>query len=131
MQVAIAVYGSALVAFALAPTYGVAVVALLVAGAGYLAIASTLNTTIQLQVDESKRGKVLAVYLMALTLAMPVGALVQGWLAGVIGPRVTVAVAGALFVATGVVLSLATSLYPAMDQERRADGELTVEPRPA
>ena len=27
------------------------------AGAGYLAIASSLNTTIQLQVEETKRGK--------------------------------------------------------------------------
>src|SRR5690606_23132859 len=57
---AVLAYGAALVAFGLAPTYGVGLLALLVNGAGYLAIASTLNTTIQLQVDEAMRGRVLA-----------------------------------------------------------------------
>ncbi len=67
------VYGAALVLFALAPWYGLAIVGLLLCGGAYLAIASTLNTTLQLQVDEVMRGKVIAAYIMFLTLAMPLG----------------------------------------------------------
>jgi MFS family permease len=116
-------YGGALVAFALSPWYLTAVVALMVAGGSYLAIASTLNTTIQLQVDETMRGKVLAAYLMGLTLTMPLGALVQGALAEVVGARVTVAVAGALFLALVTWLRLVTGYVSAMDEQRMAPPE--------
>ena len=54
------VYGSALVLFAVAPWYGLAIVGLLLCGGAYLAIASTLNTTIQLQVDEGSLKQILA-----------------------------------------------------------------------
>jgi MFS family permease len=91
------VYGCALMGFALAPNYWFGAAALMAAGGGYLAIASTLNTTIQLQVAENMRGKVLAVYVMGLTGSAPIGALVQGWAADVIGPRLTVVIAGVVF----------------------------------
>lgn len=105
LAIAVVAFGGSVLVFALAPTYAVALGALLVTGAGYLAIASTLNTTIQVQVDDAMRGKVLSVYLMVLTLAMPIGALVQGWLTDHLGPRVTVAGAAVgflLFVGVGV-----------------------------
>lgn len=92
---ALVVYGASLTTFALAPGYGVALVALVVAGGGYLAVTSTLNTTLQLQVDEAMRGKVLSLYVMGLTVSYPLGALIQGLMADLVGPRPTVAVAGA------------------------------------
>jgi MFS family permease len=104
---ALVVYGASLMAFALSPTYWWGVLALLVAGAGYLAVASTLNTTLQLLVDEHMRGKVIALYLMGLTGTVPLGNLIQGWLTEVIGPRITVTLSGAAFLA--VVAWLATS----------------------
>lgn len=101
---ALFVYGGALMAFALAPGFWAGAAALMVAGGGYLAIASTLNTTIQLQVDERMRGKVLALYVMGLTGTAPIGSLIQGWAADVIGPRPTVVVAGASFLVIAVLL---------------------------
>ncbi|MET0805092.1 MAG: MFS transporter [Acidimicrobiales bacterium] len=84
--------------FALAPNAYVGFVGLLGVGAGYLTIASSLNTTIQLQVDEQMRGKVLAFYVLSITLCAPLGSLLQGALAEVIGPRATVAAGGVCFV---------------------------------
>jgi predicted MFS family arabinose efflux permease len=115
-------YGAGIVAFALAPWYGMAVAALLVCGGAYLAIASTLNTTIQLQVDEVMRGKVLAAYIMFLTVAIPTGALIQGALAEWIGARATVAGAGVLFLIAIVWLRMGTSYIASMDDDR---GDLT------
>ncbi len=115
LRVSVVAYGASLVVFGLAPTYGVALGCLLVSGAGWLAIASTLNTTIQLQVEEAMRGKVLALYLMLLTASMPIGALLQGWLADVVGARVTVAGAGLLFLVVWAGLALGTDLLPHMD----------------
>ncbi len=101
---AVAGYGGSLVLFGVSPVYAVGFVALLGAGAGYLAIASSLNTTIQLQVDEGLRGKVLAFYVMGITVSAPIGSLVQGGLAELIGPRLTVVLAGGAFLAVGLAL---------------------------
>jgi MFS family permease len=103
-------YGGSLILFALAPVAAVGFVALLGAGAGYLAIASSLNTTIQLQVDERKRGKVLSFYVLAITLSAPLGSLLQGFSSEAIGPRVTVATAGVAFLVVLMVIRARGSL---------------------
>ena len=113
---AMVLYGLALAAFAVSPAYAVAFVALLVAGAGYLPIASTLNTTVQLQVSEAHRGKVLALYITLLTATMPVGVILQGAAADAVGPRLTVAVAGLAFVAVAAWLWTA-DLLPHLDDD--------------
>ena len=97
VAISMLVYGIAVVAFGLAPVYPLGVAMLLITGAGYLAIASTLNTTVQLQVDEIMRGKVIALYVMCLTIALPLGGLAQGLLAQFIGPQAAVALFGAGF----------------------------------
>ncbi|MCD9623469.1 MFS transporter [Rhabdothermincola salaria] len=124
-------YGAALVAVGAAPVYAVGAAALLVSGAGYLGISSTLNTTIQMQVTELMRGRVLALYVMSLTLAMPIGSLVQGALIDVIGPQWTVAGAGVLFLGVFFVLRFATDLFVHMDDvpdhDRVHEGELQLD----
>jgi predicted MFS family arabinose efflux permease len=124
-------YGSALLVFALAPVYSIAVVGLLGAGAGYLAIASTLNTTIQLQVDERVRGKVLSLYVMALTVSVPIGSLLQGWAAEAIGPRITVAVSGGAFLLVAFALRAKGSLLRMDDESAPRWNPPDVVPDPA
>lgn len=100
---AMVVYGAAVVATGLSPGYGPAVAALLVFGAAYLAIASTINTTIQMVVAEELRGVVIAIYLMCLTGALPLGLFVWGAVSDAVGIRPTTVGAGVLLVvATGV-----------------------------
>jgi MFS family permease len=96
LVLAVGGYGLALIAVGLAPVALLGALALLAAGAGYLGISSTLNTTVQLQVTEGMRGKVLALYVMTLTLAMPIGSLLQGWLVDIVGVQATVAGAGVI-----------------------------------
>jgi MFS family permease len=107
---AILLCGTSMAVFALAPNAYVGFVGLLGVGAGYLTIASSLNTTIQLQVDEQMRGKVLAFYVLSITLCAPLGSLLQGALAEVIGPRATVAAGGVCFVLVLVLLRARGSL---------------------
>lgn len=96
------VYGLALLGFALSPYYWLGVVALAVVGAAHIATASTLNTVIQLQVEEALRAKVLALYLMTLLAGLPLGAQLQGALADLIGPRWAVGGAGVLLAVTAL-----------------------------
>jgi len=109
-------YALALAAFGASPGYWYAVVCLLIAGAAYLAITSTVNTTVQLQVDEVMRGKVMALYLMTFTAAIPIGALVQGWAAQAVGPRQTT-IAGGLVLAAIVTAMRVTGRMAPMDDE--------------
>lgn len=107
---AMALNGISLVLFALSPNALVGFFFLMGSGAGYLTIASSLNTTIQLQVEETKRGKVLSFYLLGVTLVAPIGALVQGFLVNAIGPRAAFTIAGAAFLGLLAVLRAKGSL---------------------
>ena len=98
------VYGVMLVVFALAPSYPISVLALAVIGACFLAVVASINTSGQMIVADSFRGRVLALRMMVFTVAAPTGGLVQGWFADVIGPRPTVVAAGLIMVTAAVLL---------------------------
>jgi len=91
-------YGLAVAAVGLSPAYGPTVALLMVFGGSYLGIATTINTTIQLVVHDHLRGKVIALYLMCLTGALPLGLLAWGVAADAVGLRATTVAAGCLLV---------------------------------
>ena len=115
--VAIGVYGLALVGMGLTPVYGGGLVAMFVIGAGYLVVVSALNTALQESVEPRFRGRVVALYFMAFTGGYPLGALLQGWLADLVGVRPVVAGAGLVLAGFAALLvvrpALARSLDPA------------------
>ncbi len=84
--------------YALSPTLVFAIPAFVAVGAAYICVLSGLNTVVQLRAPTAARGRILSIYMMALGLIYPVGAVLQGWLANVHGIRaVTVAGAVVLF----------------------------------
>jgi len=98
-----------LCAYAVAPTLALAVPAFAAVGAGYIIVLSGLNTVVQLRAPVASRGRILSIYMMALGLVYPLGAVLQGWLANTHGVR-AVTVAGAL--ALLAVAALAAVLRP-------------------
>jgi hypothetical protein len=118
---AMAAYGAAMLVFGASGSYAVGLVALLVAGGAYLGLASALNTTIQLQVDEGMRGKVLAVYVMLLTASLPAGLLLQAAVVGLAGPQLTVVAFGVAFVAVLAWLVLRASYLAHLDDDVQAE----------
>lgn len=119
-------YGAALAGLAVAPDYWIGVVCMALAGMGYLAVVASLQTTVQVLVAESLRGRVLAVYVMTFTAAYPIGALVQGRIADAFGPRPTIGGAAAILVALGVVLVARPSAARHMDEHTHR-GERTLD----
>ena len=97
-------FGVALIAFAISPSYVLSVALLVVLGACFMAVIATSNTANQIIVADSFRGRILAIRLMAFTVAAPIGGLLQGALVDSIGARPTVAMAGALLVVTFIWL---------------------------
>ena len=124
LSAAMLFYGTSVAAMGFAPTFAAAIVVLVCFGGAYLSIASTINTTIQLVVREDLRGVVIAIYLMCLTGALPVGIFVWGAAADRVGIRPTTVAAGALLVAVTVVFVLTGrfSMMAAADTARDAAG---------
>jgi MFS family permease len=121
------VYGGAIIAFGATPSYAVGLISLAVIGGAFLVVISATNTSVQIIVADHMRGRVMAVRIMAFTGAYPVGALIQGAIAEVVGPRVTVAGAGALLLVAGLWLgskpALLHRLDDAHDESLGADGD--------
>jgi MFS family permease len=90
--VSITLFGLANLAFAVAPGALLAALAIAVAGAAWVITFATLNTAVQLGVPTWVRGRVLSIYMMAFTGAMPLGSLISGALGGGIGATNAVAV---------------------------------------
>ncbi|MEI8002588.1 MAG: MFS transporter [Actinomycetes bacterium] len=86
-----------IVVLGLAPGYGLGVVAMYLMGASYLLIATSVNTGVQAKVDDEFRGRVMSIYLSSLLLGVPLGALIQGKLAAVVGLREVVVGSGLLW----------------------------------
>ncbi len=101
-------FGLALIAFGFAPHYVVAVALLVVLGGCFMAVIATSNTANQIIVADPFRGRVLAIRLMAFTVAAPIGGLIQGAMVDSIGARPTVVITGSLLVAISVWLVLKT-----------------------
>jgi predicted MFS family arabinose efflux permease len=56
-----------------------------------------VNTGVQAKVDDEFRGRVMSIYLSSLLLGVPLGALIQGKLAAVVGLREVVVGSGLLW----------------------------------
>ncbi len=87
---------------ALMPTYALFTLACIPAGFSALTLLTAANTTIQLSTDPLIRGRVLALYMMVLTGATPIGAPLVGWIGEAFGPRWSIGIGSlaALVVAT-------------------------------
>lgn len=95
----------ALCLYAVSPSVVTAVVALALVGATYIGILSGLNTVVQLRAPSEFRARVLSLYLMALGVIYPLGALAQGAVADV--TSLSDATAGAAILMVLVVGALA------------------------
>jgi MFS family permease len=89
--------GAALLAAATA--FALGLVSLFVIGVSQTIVSITQNTTVQLQVDDRYRGRVLAVYLMMLFIGVPIGTLLLSTVVNLTGIRGASATAAVLLVA--------------------------------
>jgi len=89
------VFSAMLVLLAVARSYPLALVSMVVAGWGMLLYFATTNTVIQTSVPDAMRGRVMGIWALIFGGMMPVGGLEAGFLSHAIGIRWTVAI-GAL-----------------------------------
>jgi MFS family permease len=90
-----ALFGAALVGFSLSRTLWLSLPLPGVAGFAVMVQMAASNTVLQTIVDEDKRGRVMSLYTMAFLGTAPLGSLLAGWLAEVIGAPNMVLLGGA------------------------------------
>jgi MFS family permease len=77
-------------------------VAMMICGAGGIGMAVTANTTMQLNVPDHLRGRVMSVYTTIFSGSVPAGGLVMGAIASSLGVPIALAIGGGLSVAIGL-----------------------------
>ncbi len=97
------VFGTALCIAAFAPTIALFVFLVAFVGAGQITFLATCQSTVQLESEPSKRGRVMAVYTITILGTTPIGAPLVGWISEQFGPRYGLAIGG--------VATLAVTLF--------------------
>jgi MFS family permease len=106
--------------FAATHSYAVGLAGTAIMGAAYLLIATALNTSLHARVDEAHRGRAISIYMMGLLAGVPLGALVQGKLAEVIGLQATVIAAAVALLACALVAAVRFEGFRPLDEALEA-----------
>ncbi len=116
---AAAAFGVAELLVALAPTVELQLLALIPLGAVSVTFAAGINSSLQLAVEPSMRGRVMALYSVVFLGSTPIGAPLVGWIAEVAGPRsgLVVGAVAALAAAAGAKLAF-ERVRPAPEKRR-------------
>lgn len=88
------VFGGLILVAALMPTLPATAVVLVLVGAASITFLTMSNSTLQLTASPEMRGRVIALYAVAFLGSVPIGGPIMGALAGVIGARATLLIAG-------------------------------------
>lgn len=94
--------GLCLIAFAWSPWQGLSMALLAVVGYCAVLVTTSSNMLFQALVPDALRGRAMSIYVMILMGGTPLGALVSGALAEIIGVSATIALGGALCIAVGI-----------------------------
>jgi MFS family permease len=80
-------FGIAEIVTSLMPSFALMGVALIAAGLTMIVFAQSANAMVQLGVEPTMRGRVMALYLICFMGGTPIGAPIVGWVAELFGPR--------------------------------------------
>ncbi len=90
------------IVLALSTSFGLALFAMVIAGAGSIAMAVSANTTIQLAVPDQLRGRVMSFYTTIFAASVPAGGLLMGAIASAWGVPLALGIGAIVTTAIGV-----------------------------
>jgi MFS family permease len=113
-------FGAAILLVAGAPSEPLAVAALVLMGSCSISFVATANATLQLRADPELRGRVMALYAIALLGSTPIGGPLVGAISDASNPRIALVVGGVATLAASVWLGLVHRRGRAVWGHRRA-----------
>jgi len=97
-----ALYGMLILAFAASRMLWLSDILLFFTGAALMIVFSTVTSLIQLLAPNEMRGRVMSIYMLAFRGGMPLGSLVSGYLATLIGAPTVIGINGVLLVLVAI-----------------------------
>jgi MFS family permease len=116
--VGFAIFLVAEVTFGLAPVYVLALLGMYGIGLAQSFVMVSCQTAVQVNVDEHYRGRVLSVYVMSFFAGTPIGALLGGIAASIIGLRATIVASAALLALAVIVTMIRYPWFRVLDESR-------------
>lgn len=101
-----ALFGSGLIILSLSHLFWLSLLMMIFAGFGMILSEVPCNTIIQTIVDEDKRGRVMSFYAMAFFGVMPLGSLLAGSLAHIMGVPATIMIGGVSCLLGSVIFAI-------------------------
>ncbi len=98
-------FGVAILIASFAPTLALFVFFAAFLGAGQITFLATCQSTVQLEAEPSKRGRVMAVYTITVLGSTPIGGPIVGWISEQFGPRYGLAIGGVATLAVTLVFA--------------------------
>jgi MFS family permease len=99
-------FGALTLVAAIAPSYGLMLVALALVGVASVSFSAGTNSAVQLAATPEMRGRVMALYSIVFIGSTPIGAPIVGWLSSAVDPRAGLALGGIAALGTGLVALL-------------------------
>jgi len=115
VAIAGAILGGSLLFLAYAPQLPFALFFMTLAGVGMMAQTSAINTYIQTHSIPEMRGRAISYYVMAYQGIIPIGSLLIGWGANLIGPRPAIFIEGLI----GITATIAFLIYRSKYSQRK------------
>ena len=112
-------FGTAICVASFAPTIALFVFLVAFVGAGQITFLATCQSTVQLEAEPSKRGRVMAVYTITILGTTPIGAPLVGWISEQFGPRYGLAIGGVATLAVTLVFARTLLRAPRRESPRR------------
>ena len=110
-------FGISLILFSLSHNFWLSALILIPIGYGMMTQMSSSNTLIQAMIPDELRGRVMSVYSMMFMGLAPLGSLLAGTLAGMIGAPQTVALGGVVCIVTALIFGYLAA--PLQEEGRR------------
>jgi MFS family permease len=105
-------FGGGLLLAAAAPTLPTEAISLALTGAASVTFASSVNSSLQLRVRPSMRGRVMALYSVVFLGSNPIGGPLMGWISSSAGPRAGLLLGAGAAIVGGLVARVAFARMP-------------------
>ena len=103
LPIAASTFGGGLILLSFSRNFPVALIFMIITGAGMMLLMASSNTILQTIVDEDKRGRIMSFYTMAFMGTAPFGSFLAGSLAKVIGTPWTLTIGGCMCIVGAVI----------------------------
>ena len=112
---ALGVYALGILLVGATPWLAVGLVGYFIFGAAHMGHGVTMNSALQVQVDEQYRGRVMSVWLMSVLSGLPLGSLLGGFLGDLVSMRFLLLLYGGLLAGFWVIAVLRSNGFAGLD----------------